>query len=526
MRHSLRVLAIAAVVALCAARGLAQETGTLRVTVALTDATGTPVPLPRVVLLVSDNPATGEPRRIRTEANGTMVVRLKPGSYIVESDEPVGFAGKGYAWTMLVTVAAGKDTLVNFTAANAEIGDAPTPQVRSSAAAQAGDAAMVLSKWRDSVVEIWTPTDHLSGFLVDTTGLILTSFHGIGSATSVEVEMTSGGDRFKVAGQVVASDRLTGAAVVRVAAAALASPKPMDLSCGRTEWPRVEYNQDVTAIIAPMLSEKDSADGPVSKVTSQAIFADLRLKHGDSGGPVFNEGGELIGISALDEDAEGRRAPDPWVVPLQQACTTLADAIKKTAGAEPPSTAHLPIDPGVKDASAKAGATKVQQPPAIPAANFDITLMTPAMALDAAGQNGPRSEFGNWVDYIRRAPPVLIVRVSPQFEESFWRMLARGAAATQGMSLPPLKSFTSNFARLTASCGDTEVRPIHPFVIEHQVPQKTGVIREGLYVFDPASLGPQCTTVRLSMYSEKDPQKADVKTIDGKVLQPLINSLQ
>jgi hypothetical protein len=32
--------------------------------------------------------------------------------------------------------------------------------------------------------------------------------------------------------------------------------------------------------------------------------------------------------------------------------------------------------------------------------------------------------------------------------------------------------------------------------------------------------------VKLSMYSEKDPQKADVKTLDGKVLQPLINSLQ
>ena len=43
----------------------AQATGVLRVTVTLTDADGTTTPIPRVVLLVSDNPATGEPRRIR-----------------------------------------------------------------------------------------------------------------------------------------------------------------------------------------------------------------------------------------------------------------------------------------------------------------------------------------------------------------------------------------------------------------------------------------------------------------------------
>lgn len=494
---------------------------------ALADATGTQVPLARVVLLVSDNPATGEPRRVRTEANGTVDLRLKPGSYIVESDEPVGFAGKGYAWTILVTVASGRDTRVEFTAANAEIGDAPTPQARvSSGGTQAGDAAMVLSKWRDSVVEIWTPTAHASGFLVDASGLIATSFRALGAATSVEVEITAGGDRFKVAGQVIAADRLTGAAVVRIAPAALTSPKVIDPACLRSEWPKVEYDQVVTAIVAPMLAEKDATDGPVNKVTSQAIFADLRVRHGDTGGPVFNEGGELVGISALDEDAEGRRAPEPWIVPLQHACATIAEASKKAAGSELPSTAHLPIDPVTKEGSAKAAATRVQQPPAIPSANFDITLLTPAMVLDSAAQNGPRADFGSWLDYLRRAPGVLLVRVSPQFEESFWKMLARGAAATQGMSLPPLKSFTSNFLRLKASCGDSEVLPIHPFVIEHEVPGKSGTIREGLYVFDPASLGPQCGTVRLSMFSEKDPQKADIKVIDAKVLQPLANSLQ
>ena len=62
---------------------------------------------------------------------------------------------------------------------------------------------------------------------------------------------------------------------------------------------------------------------------------------------------------------------------------------------------------------------------------------------------------------------MVLVRISPQFEESMWKTLARGAAATQGVMLPPLKSLTANFLQLRAYCGDTEVTPIHPFIVEH-----------------------------------------------------------
>jgi hypothetical protein len=121
---------------------------------------------------------------------------------------------------------------------------------------------------------------------------------------------------------------------------------------------------------------------------------------------------------------------------------------------------------------------------------------------------------------VRDAPPVLLIRVSPQFEESFWKMLARGAAATQGMALPPLKSVTSNFLRMRAFCGDAEVAPIHPLIIERRLSEK-GSIREGLYVFAIDAFGAHCPTVRLAMYSEKDPQKADTRTIDPQLFERL-----
>ena len=66
-------------------------------------------------------------------------------------------------------------------------------------------------------------------------------------------------------------------------------------------------------------------------------------------------------------------------------------------------------------------------------------------------------------------------------------------------------------------CGDTEVAPIHPFVVEHRV-STTEAIAEGLYVFDPAALGPPCPAVRLTVYSENQPDKGDARVVDQKVL--------
>lgn len=102
-----------------------QDAGTLHVSVSIADAAGVATPIPRVELLVSANPATGEPRRIRTSADGTATLALTPGSYIVEVEQPVAFGGKGYSWTEVVTIAARRETRVALTSANAEIGAAP-----------------------------------------------------------------------------------------------------------------------------------------------------------------------------------------------------------------------------------------------------------------------------------------------------------------------------------------------------------------------------------------------------------------
>ena len=44
---------------------------------------------------------------------------------------------------------------------------------------------------------------------------------------------------------------------------------------------------------------------------------------------------------------------------------------------------------------------------------------------------------------------------------------------------------------------------------------------EGFYIYDPASIGPQCGTVRMALFSDKAPDKADMRIVDPKLLQQI-----
>jgi hypothetical protein len=113
---------------------------------------------------------------------------------------------------------------------------------------------------------------------------------------------------------------------------------------------------------------------------------------------------------------------------------------------------------------------------------------------------------------------VLLVRITPKMVEGFWTTMARGAAQTQGVAIPAMKHFGSGFLRMRALCGDAEVTPVHPLKIEHRV-SATDTVYEGLYAFDPGAFGSQCATVKLVLYAEKEPEKADTRVVDPRLLQ-------
>ncbi len=194
---------------------------------------------------------------------------------------------------------------------------------------------------------------------------------------------------------------------------------------------------------------------------------------------MFSVDGPLVGLTTLlQEDTDG----DARVVPVGDLCGLVASAEAKLKAGPAPSGTPLPVEPArpFPAAALKERATRITGNPAayrMTSADYDVAFITPVMvyavhnpsdeqrrrqASGVARSSGPASidpleNFSNWSGYVADVPPVLLIRVTPRLVEGFWTKVARGAASTQGMSLPPIKRFKPGFARLRAFCGDAEV---------------------------------------------------------------------
>jgi S1-C subfamily serine protease len=518
----------------------AQEgTGVLRITVAITGAAGTVSP--RHALLVSEEPPSRAPRMVRTGPDGTATVRLAPGRYLVESDEPVHLGGAAYAWRQEVQIAAGRETLLELTTSNADV----TPLDSASGAtpdAARDDPSVSLARWHDSVFAVWTPTHRRSGFLADPRGLVVTNGRAVGTATSVEVQVTP---TTKLAARVLLADPTRDVAVIWIDPKAIATTPPVPLACDGPGTARLAEDQKVYALGAAAGTGRTFAPGTVREIAGRSVETDFILTASAAGGPVFGGDGTVIGISAFgEEEDDGRDSADTRLTRVEEVCAAISTAFASMTTTAPPDAAGLPMEPGrpyppdALEAAAKAVAGVDAY--RFSSSSYDVTFITPPMLYaarnrpaaqrDSARTGGavpdprtidPLEDFSNWSAYIGQVPPVLMVRVTPRLVEGFWARVARGAARTQGMSLPPIKRFKPGFARLQAFCGETEVTPIHPFKLVQRVSESDAVY-EGLYVFEPGALGPPCGSVRLVLYSDTD-GKGDARTVDPAILQRIWN---
>jgi hypothetical protein len=397
------------------------------------------------------------------------------------------------------------------------------------------EPSLLLPRWQDSVVAVWTPTTRVSGFVINAKGLIATNQKAIGAAASVEVQL---GGSVKVAARVVATDSSRDVAVLRVNPGILAAAKPIPLGC---EQPKSSLGdqQEIFAIGIPFRQPADLTSGTV---------AELRLIHGNEGGPVFTADGSVVGLSSLAVKGDDNKRGSSPIVRTADVCEVMASAEKKIASTPPPPAEHLPIEPewplpvdAFKNAAMRRAGNL--SPYQISTPMFDVAFITPIMTYGVQYQSEqmsrrtrkgkdsrtieiepilvrPVMEFGNWEDYVIDFPPVLLVRIAPRQVEGLWNKVARGAASTQGVGLPPMTHAKAGFSRMRAYCGDKEVTPIHPFAIEHRVSDKD-VLSEGLYVFEPDAFGASCGAVKFELHSDKDAERPDIRVIDASVVQQI-----
>jgi len=170
----------------------------------------------------------------------------------------------------------------------AVLGTTPVPAAEMTPA-QIAEAAT------PSVVLIRVPNGLGSGFVVSDDGRIVTNIHVIRDAKQATV-VAADGREFKDV-EVMAVDPAQDLAVLRIGAHGL---KPLALGDSSTAKP----GDHVVAIGHPLGLGNTVSDGLVSAiraVTPQRTMLQISapISPGSSGGPVFNDRGEVIGVSTL-----------------------------------------------------------------------------------------------------------------------------------------------------------------------------------------------------------------------------------
>jgi serine protease Do len=164
-----------------------------------------------------------------------------------------------------------------------------------------------------------------TGFLIDDEGLILTNHHVIDGAERILVRLTDGRSLRAVR---VGSDPDTDIALIKVD-----SPNPMSFATlGDSDTLRV--GEWVCAIGNPLAYEHTVTVGVVSYVGRKLfdmsldnyIQTDAAINFGNSGGPLINARGEVIGINAA---ISSRASNIGFAVPINQASAILPQLREK-----------------------------------------------------------------------------------------------------------------------------------------------------------------------------------------------------
>ena len=156
-----------------------------------------------------------------------------------------------------------------------------------------------------------------SGFIVKPDGLILTNAHVVDGASEVTVKLT---DKREFRAKVLGMDKDTDVAVIKIDAKDLPTVRIGDPS-------RTQVGEWVLAIGSPFGFENSATAGVVSARARSLpgegyvpfLQTDVAVNPGNSGGPLFNLAGEVIGINSQIYSGSGGYMGISFAIPIDVA---------------------------------------------------------------------------------------------------------------------------------------------------------------------------------------------------------------
>ncbi len=195
----------------------------------------------------------------------------------------------------------------------------------------------VYQRAKDSVVEIHVNTSQLgqqgeaqgSGFVYDAAGHVITNDHVVDGATSVRVQFPNGQS---YSATVVGTDPTTDLAVIKVDAPAdVLHPLTVGDSAALSVGDPVvaigsPFGLENTVTLGIVSALHRSMQAPNNFTINDSIQTDAAINHGNSGGPLLNLRGQVVGVNAQIESDSGDNAGIGFAIP-SNTVKTIADQL-------------------------------------------------------------------------------------------------------------------------------------------------------------------------------------------------------
>ena len=166
-----------------------------------------------------------------------------------------------------------------------------------------------------------------SGFIISPDGYVLTNAHVVADAATVTVKLT---DRREITAKVVGVDKRSDVALIKISAIGLPTVRFGDPS-------KLRPGQWVVAIGSPFGFENSVTAGVVSATARSLpdenyvpfIQTDAAVNPGNSGGPLFNLNGEVIGINSQIYSRTGGFMGMSFAIPIDLALNVKEQLLSK-----------------------------------------------------------------------------------------------------------------------------------------------------------------------------------------------------
>ena len=146
-----------------------------------------------------------------------------------------------------------------------------------------------------SIVRIENDTGHGSGFLVDSRGLIVTNHHVIANTRHLAVQLPT---LVTVPAEIVTLSSRHDLAVLKINKKYTEGVEALELISSDDEK-RLNPGVPVVAFGSPLSLRFLATQGIISKVEANILLGDFLIEPGNSGGPLVNLDGKVIGVNTF-----------------------------------------------------------------------------------------------------------------------------------------------------------------------------------------------------------------------------------